>query len=83
MALMPLPPPPPKKNVVKNKPNTFQARIRCEVIHNAWDAEVFNHQIKHREESWKYNAQRSIFTIGNQNFKHDRCDIFLGPIKLH
>ena len=30
------------------------------VIDQAWDA-VFHHQIKHREESWKYDAQRSIF----------------------
>ena len=30
-----------------------------EVIYQAWDA-VFHHQMKHREKSWKYNAQRSI-----------------------
>ena len=28
--------------------------------YQAWDA-VFHHQVKHREESWKYDAQRSIF----------------------
>ena len=27
--------------------------------YKAWDA-VFQHQMKHREESWKYNAQQSI-----------------------
>ena len=31
-----------------------------EVIYQTWDA-VFHHQMKHREESWKYDAQRSIF----------------------
>ena len=31
-----------------------------EVIYQAWDA-VFHHQMKHQEESWKYDAQRSIF----------------------
>ena len=30
------------------------------VIYQAWDA-VFHHQMKHWEESWKYDAQRSIF----------------------
>ena len=31
-----------------------------QVIYQAWDA-VFHHQMKHWEESWKYDAQRSIF----------------------
>ena len=31
-----------------------------EVIYQTWDA-VFHHQMKHREESWKYDAQRCIF----------------------
>ena len=31
-----------------------------EVIYRALDA-VFHHQMKHWEESWKYDAQRSIF----------------------
>ena len=31
-----------------------------QVIYQTWDA-VFHHQMKHREESWKYDAQRSIF----------------------
>ena len=31
-----------------------------EVIYQTWDA-VFYHQMKHQEESWKYDAQRSIF----------------------
>ena len=31
-----------------------------DVIYQAWDA-VFHHQMKHWEESWKYDAQRSIF----------------------
>ena len=36
MPFPPLPPPPPeKKNVVKNTPNTFQAKKRLGVIHNA------------------------------------------------
>ena len=30
------------------------------VIYQAWDA-VFHHQMKHWEESWKYNMQQSIF----------------------
>ena len=30
------------------------------VIYQAWDA-VFYQQMKHREKSWKYDAQRSIF----------------------
>ena len=30
------------------------------VIYQAWDV-VFHHQMKHREESWKYEVQRSIF----------------------
>ena len=30
------------------------------VIYQAWDA-VFHHQMKHWEESWKYDAQWSIF----------------------
>ena len=30
-----------------------------EVIYQTWDA-VFHHHMKHREESWKYDAQRSI-----------------------
>ena len=34
--------------------------IYFEVIYQTWDA-VFHHQMKHREESWKYDAQRSIF----------------------
>ena len=35
-------------------------QIMLEVIYQAWDA-VFHHQMKHWEESWKYDAQRSIF----------------------
>ena len=31
-----------------------------DVIYQAWDA-VFRHQMKHREENWKYDAQQSIF----------------------
>ena len=31
-----------------------------EVIYQAWDA-VFQHQMKHREERWKYDTQWSIF----------------------
>ena len=31
-----------------------------DVIYQAWDA-VFHHQMEHWEESWKYDAQRSIF----------------------
>ena len=31
-----------------------------QVIDQAWDA-VFHHQVRQREESWKYDAQRSIF----------------------
>ena len=31
-----------------------------EVINQVWDT-VFHHQMKHWEESWKYDAQRSIF----------------------
>ena len=31
-----------------------------EVIYQTWDV-VFHHQMKHWEESWKYDAQRSIF----------------------
>ena len=31
-----------------------------QVTYQPWDA-VFHHQMKHREESWKYDAQRSIF----------------------
>ena len=34
--------------------------FKREVIYQTWDA-VFHHQMKHREESWKYDAQRSIF----------------------
>ena len=30
------------------------------VIYQAWEA-VFHHQMKHAEESWKYDAQQSIF----------------------
>ena len=33
---------------------------KIQVIYQTWDA-VFHHQMKHREESWKYDAQRSIF----------------------
>ena len=31
-----------------------------QVIDQTWDA-VFHHQKKHQEESWKYDAQPSIF----------------------
>ena len=31
-----------------------------EVIYQAWDA-VFCHQLKHREENWKYDTQQNIF----------------------
>ena len=31
-----------------------------DVIYQAWDA-VFHHQMKHREESWKSDEQRTIF----------------------
>ena len=31
-----------------------------EVIYQAWEL-VFHHHRKHWQESWKYNAQRSIF----------------------
>ena len=31
-----------------------QKNFKIEVIYQAWDAE-FNHQMKHREESWKYD----------------------------
>ena len=31
-----------------------------QVIYQAWDA-VFHRQMKHWEESWKYDAQQSIF----------------------
>ena len=37
--------------------NTFPI---IDVIYAAWDA-LFHHQIKHKEESWKYDAQQSIF----------------------
>ena len=30
------------------------------VMYQAWDP-VFHHQMKHREESWKYDTQWSIF----------------------
>ena len=30
------------------------------VLYQTWDA-VFHHQMKHQEESWKYDARRSIF----------------------
>ena len=33
-------------------------RKDAKVIYQAW---VFHHHMKHREESWKYDAQRSIF----------------------
>jgi len=32
-------------------------------MYQAWDA-VFHHQMKHWEESWKYDAQWSIFDEG-------------------
>jgi len=35
-------------------------RQEVQVIYQAWDV-VFHHQMKHQEESWKYDAQRSIF----------------------
>ena len=31
-----------------------------DVIYQEWDT-VFHHQMKHWEESWKYDTQRSIF----------------------
>ena len=31
-----------------------------EVTYQAWDA-LFHHQKKHREDSWKYDAQPNIF----------------------
>ena len=34
--------------------------VEFDVIYQAWDARVFHHQMKHREGSWKYDAQRSI-----------------------
>ena len=34
--------------------------ILLEVIYQALDV-VFHHQVKHQEESWKYNVQQSIF----------------------
>ena len=34
-------------------------RSTCGVIYQAWDV-VFHHQMKHREESWQYHAQRSV-----------------------
>ena len=34
--------------------------IIVHVIYQAWEA-VFHHQMKHGEESWKYDAQQSIF----------------------
>ena len=34
-------------------------RSTCGVIYQAWDA-VLHHQMKHREESWQYHAQRSV-----------------------
>ena len=34
--------------------------ILLEAIYQAWDA-VFCHQMKHWEESWKYEVQRNIF----------------------
>ena len=39
----------------------FHGTTSCvDVIYQAWDA-VFHHQMEHREESWKYDAQQSIF----------------------
>ena len=38
----------------------FINKIIVHVIYQTWDT-VFHHQMKHREESWKYDAQRSIF----------------------
>ena len=38
----------------------IKAWLIFQVIDQAWDA-LFHHQIKHREESWKYDAQQSIF----------------------
>ena len=47
----------------------YQEAKRClTVIYQAWDA-VFYHQMKHREESWKYDAQqRSMFLTNFEVF---------------
>ena len=34
--------------------------VLADVIYQAWDA-VFHHQMKHCEESWEYDLQRSVF----------------------
>ena len=48
-----------------------------DVIYQARDA-VFNHYMKHREESWKYDAQLSIFVKHNLLMKHCvKCLILL------
>ena len=44
----------------KNCYKYHEAKRCLTIIYQAWDA-VFYHQMKHREESWKYDAQRSIF----------------------
>ena len=49
---------PSKMILFEKKYQTFDTVFH--VIYQTWDA-VFHHQMKHREESWKYDAQRSIF----------------------
>ena len=38
----------------------FAVQPGFQVVYQAWDT-VFHHQMKHCEESWKYDAQSSIF----------------------
>ena len=47
------------------------------VIYQTWDA-VFHHQMRHREESWKYDARRSIFDElqGVSSGKETLCRMF-------
>jgi len=44
----------------KNMPEGFDKLLCIQVIYQTWKT-VFDHIFKHREESWKYTVQQSIF----------------------
>ena len=62
--------------------------VILDVTNEAWDA-VFHHQMKHREDSWEYDAQRSIFyelrgvsnTVSNGWYYFSNKMILEGDIK--
>ena len=56
------------------------AALKSYVIYQAWDA-VIHHQMKHREESWKYDMQLSILDKLRGEIKDAKMNSFLSDFQ--